>query len=159
MNNPYAPPATKVADPEATAGDVVYAGFWRRLGATLIDSLLLAVIIYPLLIWLYGLEALTASDAPMVKGPADFLISWVFPIIATVIFWKYRQATPGKMMLGMKVVDASTYSTLSTGQAIGRYFAYIVSTVVVFLGFLWIVWDPRKQAWHDKLAGSVVIRS
>jgi uncharacterized RDD family membrane protein YckC len=41
---------------------------------------------------------------------------------------------------------------------IGRYFAYYLSTILLGLGFLWIIWDPKKQGWHDKLAGTVVVR-
>ena len=46
----------------------------------------------------------------------------------------------------------------STGQLIGRYFGYYVSTIPLFLGFVWVAFDPRKQGWHDKLAGTVVVR-
>ena len=62
------------------------------------------------------------------------------------------------MLLSAKIVDASTFGPPSTGKLIGRYFAYLVSIVPMFLGFLWIAFDKRKQGWHDKLAGTVVIR-
>ena len=159
MNNPYAPPGAKVSDIEMSASDVSYAGFWRRFGAFVIDTVLLMAIIYPLLLWIYGLDSFLDANGPIVKGPADLLISWVFPIVATLIFWKYRQATPGKMLLKIKIVDARTLGPLSTGQLFGRYFAYIVSTLPMFLGFFWIGWDARKQGWHDKLAGTVLIRT
>jgi uncharacterized RDD family membrane protein YckC len=162
MNNPYAPPGAKVSDPEEPAGRVEYAGFWLRVGATLIDSVLLVMITVPLLLWIYGSEYYTAEPEPgslqVVRGPADFLISWVFPAVATVIFWIYRAATPGKMLLSIKIVDARTLTPPRGLQALIRYFGYIPSTLVLCLGFLWVAFDPRKQAWHDKIAQTLVIR-
>ena len=86
-------------------------------------------------------------------------IQYIFPILFTVLFWKYKAATPGKMVMGLSVVDAKTGEPLSTGQAIGRYFAYIISSLALCLGYVWVVFDDRKQGWHDKLAGTVVIRT
>lgn len=77
------------------------------------------------------------------------------PII--LLFWVYRSATPGKMILRMKIVDAKTGGAPSKAQLIGRYFGYFLSTLPLGLGFLWIYYDKKKQGWHDKLAGTVVI--
>jgi uncharacterized RDD family membrane protein YckC len=79
--------------------------------------------------------------------------------VAVVVFWLYRQATPGKMALSMRVVDAETGNTLTLGQSIGRYLGYFVSIIPFGLGLIWVAFDPRKQGWHDKLAGTVVIRA
>jgi uncharacterized RDD family membrane protein YckC len=132
-----------------------YVGFWARVGAALIDTILVCVIIFPLLHVVYGPEYWTT--AALLRGPADFLISWVLPIIAVLIFWFTRQATPGKMAISAKIVDADTGEKPSTGQFIGRYFAYFVATIPFGIGLLWVAFDPRKQGWHDKLAGTVVI--
>ncbi|MBU1237622.1 MAG: RDD family protein [Gammaproteobacteria bacterium] len=141
-------------------GKVEYAGFWVRLGATLIDTILIMLITFPLLVWIYGWEYFDPTlNTGMFAGPADFLITWVLPFIAVIWFWRARQATPGKMALSLHVVDADSGRTLSTGQSIGRYFAYIVSTLPLCIGFVWIAFDKRKQGWHDKLAGSVVVRT
>jgi uncharacterized RDD family membrane protein YckC len=136
-----------------------YAGFWVRTGATIIDSLLELIIIVPLLILIYGLDYYTSEYTNFIAGPADFLISWVFPLVAAVWFWVKLQATPGKMAVSLKVVDARTGNSLSVAQAIGRYFAYFLSAVPLGLGFIWIAFDSKKQGWHDKLAGTVVIRT
>lgn len=138
--------------------DVEYAGFWIRVGAALIDSLLVTMVILPLLVAVYG-WGYFGDQTPMIAGPADFLISWVAPAIAVIAFWLYRQATPGKMVLSLRVVDADTGGTLSVGQSVGRYLAYYVSMIPLLLGFIWVAFDRRKQGWHDKLAGTVVIRS
>jgi uncharacterized RDD family membrane protein YckC len=133
-----------------------YAGFWIRFVASLIDSVLLLIIILPLLIAVYGWEYFESTE--LVQGPFDFLVGWVFPAVAVIVFWIYRAATPGKMAVGARIVDARTGEKPSTGQLIGRYFAYFVSLLPLLFGFLWAAFDARKQAWHDKLAGTVVVR-
>lgn len=137
--------------------EVEYAPFWPRVGAMLIDTLLIAMIATPFLVLVYG-PAYWLHEG-LIAGPADFLISWVMPAIATLLFWHYRQATPGKIALSMRVVDADTGETLSGGQALGRYLAYFVAMAPLFLGVIWVAFDPRKRGWHDKLAGSVVVRA
>jgi uncharacterized RDD family membrane protein YckC len=136
--------------------ELEYGGFWIRVGAALIDSLLIAMIILPILSAVYG-PSYWGSEA-MVKGPIDFLLTWVAPAVATVLFWMYRQATPGKMALGLRVVDATTGRPASTRQLVGRYLGYYVSMIPLMLGLLWVAFDPRKQGWHDKLAHTVVVR-
>jgi uncharacterized RDD family membrane protein YckC len=133
-----------------------YVGFWARVGASAIDTILVIVITLPLIHFFYGDDYW--SDASFYKGPADLLISYVFPIVAVIAFWIARQATPGKMLISARIVDARTGGKPSTGQMIGRYFGYYVSIIGLFLGFAWVGWDARKQGWHDKLAGTVVVR-
>jgi len=133
-----------------------YVGFWARVVATIVDSLLLIIVTFPFLLIFYGLDYLDSEG--LVVGPVDFLLSYVFPIVATLVFWFWKQATPGKMALSAKIVDARTGNEPSAGQYIGRYFAYILSALPLCLGFLWIAFDSKKQGWHDKLAGTVVIR-
>jgi uncharacterized RDD family membrane protein YckC len=144
-------PATAINESE-----LEYVGFWPRLGASIIDTILVIVICYPLLTLIYGKQYW--SSTVLVQGPADILLNWVLPAIAVVLFWVYRQATPGKMAIRARIVDARTGGRPSTGQLIGRYFAYYLSTIPLMLGFLWIAFDPRKQGWHDKLANTVVVR-
>lgn len=133
-----------------------YVGFWPRVGAALIDTLLLLLICLPLVTWIYGVRYWT--DGTVIAGPADLLINWVFPAIATVLFWTYRQATPGKIAIGARIVDARTGAPPSTRQLIVRYLGYYVSIMPLMLGILWVAFDPRKQGWHDKIAGTVVVR-
>jgi uncharacterized RDD family membrane protein YckC len=136
--------------------ELEYVGFWPRVGAAIIDSLLAAIVCVPLVTWVYGTEYWLSEE--FLKGPADFLINYLLPAIAIVLFWVYRQATPGKMAIGARIVDAKTGARPSTGQLIGRYFAYYVSIFPLCLGLIWVAFDPRKQGWHDKLAGTVVVR-
>jgi uncharacterized RDD family membrane protein YckC len=136
-----------------------YAGFWIRLGASLIDSILVIALTYPLLIAIYGWGYFDSEKTGFIAGTADLLLSWVAPAIAVVLFWVYRQATSGKMMLSLRVVDARTGSPPSTAQCIGRYLAYYPAMIPLFAGFIWVAFDTKKQGWHDKLAGTVVVRS
>jgi uncharacterized RDD family membrane protein YckC len=138
--------------------DVEYAGFWIRVGAALIDSVLVLMVIVPLLVAIYGWSYF-GEQTSLIAGPADFLISYVAPAVAIIAFWLYRQATPGKMVLSLRVVDATSGGTLSLGQSIGRYLGYYVSIIPFCMGLIWVAFDRRKQGWHDKLAGTVVIRS
>lgn len=139
--------------------DLEYVGFWPRVGAAIIDTVLLMLVTWPILIAIYGWSYFSVDvNKPIIAGSADFFISWIFPIFGVVLFWVYKQATPGKMAVSARVVDATTGRSLSFGQALGRYLAYFVSILFLFLGIIWIAFDPKKQGWHDKLAGTVVIR-
>ena len=144
-----------MSDP-VVSQETTYAGFWIRTLAHLIDGTLLSLIILPINLYVYGAEYVTHSK--LIAGPFDFVISWVLPAIAIILFWNYREATPGKMWLGIRVVDAETLGHPSTRQYVARCFGYIVSIVPLLLGLFWVAWDPRKQAWHDKLARTVVLR-
>jgi uncharacterized RDD family membrane protein YckC len=133
-----------------------YAGFWIRVGATLIDSVIFLIVIMVPLTFIYG-QAYWTGDQYL-HGFWDLILNYVFPISATIWFWMRFMGTPGKMALKLRIVDAQTGNRLSLGQAIGRYLGYIVSAIPLGLGFIWIGIDSKKQGWHDKLAGTVVIR-
>jgi len=79
--------------------------------------------------------------------------------VAVIIFWIYKSATPGKIATRLTIVDAKTGNKPSTRQFVIRYLGYYVSTLPLLLGFIWVGIDKRKQGFHDKLAGTVVLRS
>ncbi len=162
-----------------------YVGFWMRVFASIIDTLILVVVIGLIAVAVYGMQYVRLSS----EGKTlmfDLLVQGLLPALAVIVFWRYRGATPGKMLISAKIVDAETFGTPSTGKLIGRYFAYLVSmlpsivvsvaiiamatllgredlklwlaiTPLLMWGFFWIAFDKRKQGWHDKLAGTVVI--
>lgn len=134
-----------------------YTGFWPRVGASLIDTLIFCIISFPILISIYGMDYFKSEK--IVAGFADFLISWVFPLVAIITLWVYRQATPGKMAISAIIVDATTGNKPTLKQYIVRYLGYFIATIPLGLGILWVAWDPKKQGWHDKLACTVVINS
>jgi uncharacterized RDD family membrane protein YckC len=136
-----------------------YAGFWIRTGAAIIDTILTLIIILPILTAIYGEEYWRLASESMVIGFWDILFYYILPIIAVILFWVFKSATPGKMATRLRIVDAKTGDKPSTRQFIGRYLAYYVSIIPLCLGIIWIGIDKRKQGWHDKLAGTVVIKS
>lgn len=155
----------------AAVESLEYAGFWIRFWAAVIDSILVSLIVSPLVNALYRsspagipwmsddpMQMINALSTPF-RGPLDAIISIGLPAVAIIVFWIYKSATPGKMLVGAKIVDADTGGPISTGQAIGRYLGYYVSIFTLCIGFLWIAFDARKQGFHDKLAGTVVIRT
>ena len=153
--NRFAPPSAEVEDVEPP--HTRYVGFWARVGANLIDALVLIAITYPILIAAYGLEYFSSTKQTVASGPVDVLVSWVFPFFAIVLFWHYKQATPGKMVIGARVVNANTGDALSIGRCVARYLGMVIASLPLGLGLLWIAFDRRKQGWHDKIAGSVVV--
>jgi len=134
-----------------------YAGFWIRTGAALIDTILILIITLPILTAIYGTDYWAGES--MFLGFWDALLNYILPEIAVIVFWVYKSATPGKMATKLTIVDAKTGGKPSTGQFIGRYLGYYISMIPLFLGIIWVGIDKRKQGWHDKLAGTVVIRS
>ena len=120
--------------------------------------ILITVITAPLLYLLYGSVHGEADNPEIYRGMGEVVVSWIAPAIATILFWIYRQATPGKMLFALKVVDAETGATLKLGQAIGRYFAYYISFLPLGLGVIWIVFDSKKRSCQYRLANAVVIR-
>jgi len=139
-----------------SSGEARYVGFWVRVAASLIDTVLLGLVIFPVAYAIYGAAYFEVSGK-LVQGPADFLLQYVFPLIVIILFWVYRSATPGKMWLGAKIVDAESLGRPARWQWVVRYLGYYVSLLTLCLGFFWVGWDRRKQGFHDKLARTVVV--
>ena len=136
-----------------------FAGFWIRAVAAIIDTVLMALVVAPILVVVYGPEQLQAmAYSGHGGGMVAALFNYVVPALVIIAFWIYRSATPGKMLLKLEIVDAKTGEKPSTGQFIGRYLGYYVSILPLLLGLIWVAFDRRKQGFHDKLAGTVVIR-
>jgi uncharacterized RDD family membrane protein YckC len=126
------------------SGTIERADFGIRLVSYVIDSLLVVVVSIVVQLLL----------GPLVGG----LIAFGVGAIYQIYFWSTTGATPGKMMLGLKVVSQETGDTIDMGTAILRYVGYFVSGIAVGLGFFWIAWDRDWQGWHDKMAKTQVIR-
>ena len=87
----------------------------------------------------------------------DMLYQLLIVGAVIILFWFCRNATPGKMLLNMEIVDAKTGEKPTLLQWLLRYVGYVVAIAPLMLGFLWILWDKKRQGWHDKMAGTVVI--
>lgn len=134
--------------------NVEYSGFWIRVLASLIDTVWLVIVIYLVLTVFLGSTVSLGGDAPI----AQTLIENLAPAVLIIGFWIVKSATPGKMLLGMKIVDAKTFGVVPPARLLLRYLGYIVSTIPFLLGLFWVGWDKRKQGWHDKIAGTVVVK-
>jgi uncharacterized RDD family membrane protein YckC len=119
------------------------AGFWRRFGALLIDNLL--IIIVAVLLYLVN-EAL---------GGLAYIAGGIFYF--TFFEGSNSGQTIGKRALGIRVIDFNTGGPIGYGRAFIRYIGHILSGLVCYLGYLWMLWDKEKQTWHDKLATDVVV--
>jgi len=141
--------------------DSNYVGFWARLGACIIDVVIYLALAIPALWLIYGRDYFLGEQAELIAGAAglaDILINWVLPAVLTIAFWMVKRGTPGKLLISAHVVDAKSGGAMTLKQSVIRYFAYLVSTIPLCLGFLWIAFDKKKQSWHDKIAGTVVIK-
>ena len=131
-----------------------YAGFWQRAVALLIDWLIVVVIAMPIIVVTFGADYFSLDP---VRRSGDLAIAAVVGAII-VGFWRYFGATPGKLAVGVRIVDAATGAPPSTLRLVIRLLCYVVSAVPFYLGFLWAAFDRKKQGWHDKIAGTVVIQ-
>jgi len=136
-----------------------YAGFWRRFAAFIIDAVLLSIltsVLFPLRG--LGLSFWHFSTAwyfvPLVA--ISNLISSLVTVAYQVIFWTWRGQTPGKMIMGIKILRGDG-TGITLGYALLRFLGYIVCTMMLGTGFLWIAFDSRKQGIHDKIADTVVV--
>ena len=139
--------------------DQQYVGFWARFVAVIVNSIILGIICY-VLMQVLGIQldynaSLEELEAQLQKVQSLNLICGIVFFIGV---WIAMQTDPGKMLFGAVIVDAKTGGKPSVVQFVLRYVGYIVSTLPLLLGFLWVAWDPRKQGFHDKIAGTVVVR-
>lgn len=123
--------------------------------ALLIDWLAAAVVAVPLMVVLSGFRKVSLDPT---KHSWDLA---AFALIALVVigFWRAYGATPGKIALGIRIVDARTGGSPSLGRLALRFLGYFVSAAPLYLGFLWAIVDRRKQGWHDKIARTIVVNS
>jgi len=137
-----------------------YAGFWLRLGASVIDIIVLLAIIAPIEIAVYGREYPALAMAGKTLA-VDVWTQLVLPLLAMIVLWRYRSATPGLMLMSARIVDAATLAPATVGRLSVRAFVLLVMWLlfIPLIGVIWIAFDKRKQGWHDKIAKTVVIRS
>lgn len=151
------------------------ASFTTRLVAFIVDSLLVTVILFVTIdIFLHkvlGLpdpavlmqNALQRGDwvellqVGMQYGSYEAAIEQLLPFILTVLLWVRFGLTPGKLLCTIRIIDARSGGKPGLGQAVLRYIGYIISTLTLGIGYLWMLWDKNNQALHDKIAGTLVV--
>jgi uncharacterized RDD family membrane protein YckC len=135
-------------------GTSMYAGFWRRVVAALIDGVLLSLITVPLSLAFDGDGGAVNTTASATASTLSTVISWLY---SSLMESSSKQATLGKMALGIIVTDLEG-RRISFGRATGRYFAKILSALILGIGYLMVAFTERKQGLHDMVAGTLVIR-
>lgn len=129
-----------------------YASFLRRALASIIDSIIWAIISLPILLILN-------EQGIVLKDIGSLTFDLFLPFILTLFFWQMYQATPGKLLLNIKIVCIETGAKPNFKQLVLRYLAYFVSIITLGLGFLWVIWDKKNQGLHDKLAKTAVVNN
>jgi uncharacterized RDD family membrane protein YckC len=152
LGGPPGPPAV-VAGPPREA----LVGFWRRLVAAFLDWLLVGVLAAAVG-ELFGVQVPSpsaAGDANFQPAPGPF-------ILVALVYFTYFHATSagqsiGNKILGIRVLDATTGRSLPYVRAFVRALVSNLSAIALFLGYLWMLWEPRKRTWHDIVADSLVV--
>jgi uncharacterized RDD family membrane protein YckC len=120
-----------------------YMGFWIRLAAVLIDSILILILV---------------AFLSRIFGGPGILVAYVFGLLYYVLLTTLQGQTLGKMVLGIQVVDPGgsipSLGTVLLREVVGKF----VSGLAFNLGYVWVAWDREKRAWHDHIAGTYVIR-
>jgi uncharacterized RDD family membrane protein YckC len=166
------PPPSMAPYQQPSSGQYTYAGFWIRLVARLLDSLIVGL---PLAA-LFGLIAVAAgvfasSSSNSNQGTQNaagavfggvfvlfYLVALVIGIGYWVYFWGTSGQTFGMRALRLRVVDATTGGPIGIPRALVRWLMTIVNSWACYLGWIWVAFDARKQGWHDKVANSVVLQ-
>lgn len=150
IDNPGQPSATTtgagmtaapIASPPPVLPEVLSyprANFWERMGAGFLDLILIGV---------------ATGLGLHLMGPFVFLVAVAY----FTALWTWRGTSIGGIVLGLRVVRVDG-QPITFPVALVRALAATFSLIVLFLGFFWIAWDPDKQAWHDKIAGTVVLK-
>jgi uncharacterized RDD family membrane protein YckC len=159
----------------STAPTPEYAGFWIRFGGYLLDGLLYGLLYLPFLsagiaLMAVGFDDCVTIDDELVcngrENEGSIAGGVALMVVgAIVVFVVYLRGlarsgmTWGRRIVGIKVVRTDDGSAPGWGKAIGRtLFANWISASIFYLGYLWMLWDGQKQTWHDKVAGTYVVR-
>ncbi len=159
--------------PTVTQPTPVYAGFWRRVLAAIIDSILLQVVMSIISV-IFGIGSAlsmlpmlaTDNDAAIAGMIASLVASMMMLIIvSTIVNWLYYslmessslQASLGKMAIGIVVTDLDG-NRITFSRATGRYFSKIISSIILCIGYIMVGFTAKKQGLHDIIAGTLVVK-
>lgn len=135
-----------------------FGGFWMRLAAFIIDCVVFGVplgVVSLIIIYNANFEE---SQLNRYNDISSYVIALFWLVYYSVFHSSEWQATIGKKVVGLKVVDVYG-NRISFARAVGRYFSMFLSTITLFVGFMMIGWTKHKQGLHDFIAGTYVIKS
>ncbi len=147
--------APEYTSPEYTP--IEYATFGQRFLAAIVDGLIIAVAYYAIVgvLSVFGLASFAEEDASSFATQIEgLLVGWLYEAVMTS---SHRQGTFGKMAFGIKVTDMNG-NRISFGRATGRHFAKILSSLICLIGYLVALFTERKQALHDLIASTLVLK-
>lgn len=178
------PPGYTTTYGTPSAVTMQYAGFWARFAAALIDGIITSLLFVPAVIaFAAGPRKITSCSidssgnvtvgeqinglckVPTAGTIGAGLLLGLVGLVLVVLYYAKLEGGPsgqtiGKKALGIRVADATTGGPIGSGRALGRYlFKTLISGNVCALGYLWMLWDGRKQTWHDKVVTSVVVKA
>jgi uncharacterized RDD family membrane protein YckC len=138
---PAAGPSSFETAQEPATQTTEYAGFWIRVAAAIIDAVIVS-----------------AGEGILIALSFPTPLVWILTLAYAVLFIGLKGQTPGKMALGLQVIKPG-YDVPGIGTALMReVVGKIVSIITLLIGFIWVAFDPKKQGFHDKIAGTYVIR-
>ena len=150
MSEPF-PPVAPTGIPSSGGPTGPRAGFWARLGAFIIDLIVVGILGFVLII-----AGVVADSGGLIA--IGYLV-WLALFVAYEIYFHGSASgqTLGKRAVGIRVVDFATGGPIGYGRATLRMVGRIISGTFCYLGYLWMLWDNEKQTWHDKMANDVVV--
>ena len=131
---------------------MAYAGFLRRVVAYLIDGVIFYAVFF-IIGFILGAVLGGGQGVQTFVGLLSIVIAWLY---FAMMESSDKQATFGKMAIGIKVVDMSG-RRISFGRATGRYFGKIVSGIILLIGYIMVAFTQKKQGLHDMMAGTLVV--
>ncbi len=160
------------------AGSYPFAGFGARLGAVILDGLIIGIplaILYAIAAALFFGTAQTGTDstgattltgvnsgATTIAGILIFIVivlAFLYEPLMTARKGARNGQTIGKRIVGIRIISAGG-GPITAGQAWGRFlFRGLISGSIFYLGFLWMLWDSKQQTWHDKVANTLVVKA
>ena len=126
---------------------VVYATFWNRFAAVFIDGLIIGISVQII-------DYLILQDNPVVKFIFNVVTGWLYFALQVS---GPNMATIGKKAMRLKVTDLNG-NRITFMQATGRHFGTYISAIILGIGYFMMLWDPKRQTLHDKMAGTLVIQ-
>lgn len=136
------------------------AGFWIRFGGAFIDGIIIGIVV-SILGAIFGLgNGVSTQDGTVVFFDGTRALQ----TLLSAIYFTYLHAsatgqTLGNRLLGIRVVDADTGATIPYSRSFIRYLISLLSGLALGIGYLWMLFDARKQTWHDKVANTLVVRA
>jgi uncharacterized RDD family membrane protein YckC len=140
--------------PASVVSQDMYAGFWRRFGAAIIDGIILGIA--------QTIVFRRSVFRTFAFAPGIFFRSYVWSMVFGWLYYalmesSVKQATLGKMLIGIKVTDLDG-NRIPFGKATARHFSKIISGLILFIGYIMAGFTEKKQALHDIIAGTLVVK-